>query len=133
MSKTQQLPFTTVHIFSLRYTKLIDASIVYPYISMIILCMLTQLQDKLMTMLLLLHATIVLVNLIMLMLLPKVHAYASEQVEQTEHNTTSSNIKLLKIFSHGTPPPKKGIMKDPIFLSSPYKHLFYLPNFHFLR
>ena len=53
----------------------------------------------------------------------QVHAPASEQVESTEHNTTSSKVQTPPYNSHETPPPppkkKNQIMKDSIFLSSP--------------
>ena len=54
--------------------------------------------------------------------LDQVHAHASEQVEQREHNTASSEDQTPPDNSYETPPPPKKkyeIMKDPIFLSSP--------------
>ena len=46
-SKAPLLGFTISQIFSLLYTKLIDVSIVYQYLLKVLLCMYTQLQDKL--------------------------------------------------------------------------------------
>ena len=54
--------------------------------------------------------------------LDQVDAHASEQVEQTEHNTTSLKDQILPDSSHETPPPPKKkyeIMKDPILFFSP--------------
>ena len=61
-----------------------------------------------------------------------IHTQASEQTEQTDHNT-SSKVQTPPDNSHETPPPSKKryeITKDPIFLSSPYIRLFYLHILH---
>ena len=53
--------------------------------------------------------------------LDHVNAHASEQIEQTEH-TTSSKVHTPPDFTHEVPPPPKKCyesMKDPVFLSSP--------------
>ena len=53
--------------------------------------------------------------------LEQVNAHPSEQVEQTEH-ATSSKVHTPPDTTHETPPPPKKryeIMKDPVFLSSP--------------
>ena len=59
MLKVQLLGFMIVRIFFLLYPKLIDVLTVYLYTSKILICTLIQLQDKLMTMQLLLHAIII--------------------------------------------------------------------------
>ena len=51
-----------------------------------------------------------------------VHAHASEQVEQTEHHTTTLKDQTPSDNSHETPPLSKKkyeIMKGPIFISLP--------------
>ena len=53
--------------------------------------------------------------------LDQVNAHSIEQIEQTEH-TTSSKVHTPPDNTHEVPPPPKRhyeIMKNPVFLSSP--------------